>query len=205
MTFWKKLLPIFLSLSFIANTQVYSITADDFSFGKGTLEEVSTISKLICEAFYYGDKFRVRGELGCQRTSPEHVLEEMNTPGNTWFVLKNNDPPFQIAAVVLYKSESDKRCSIHMLARDYTLKELKLGGKILDQTVEYAKQEGKENMFLTTPNVNTRLIEFYEEHGFHLTGGFEEFCTEFQEVLVPEMRDGKIVCLEMVKSLTEEK
>lgn len=194
----KKVSQIFIFLCF---TFFFSAiqACSEYTFGIATVEEAPAISKLVCEAFYQGDQFRVRSDVGCHRTSVTEVLEEMSTKGRTWYVLRDENNA--IIATVLYLHIKEKDCGIEMLAKDCTIKNKKLGLELLNEVMTLAKNEGKEKMYLNVCDVNTHLVEYYKKLGFQLTGNSEEFCTDFQEVIIPELRNGKIFCIEMVKEL----
>lgn len=178
----------------------------EFSFGIATHEDANAISDLVCNAFYEKDTFRVRTAVGRQRTTPAEVLKEMQARNHTWYILKNPNPKVpKIVAAVLYVSDNQKDCSLHMLSRDPSLdKTLKLGARILKETIEVAKKEGKERMLIEVCDVNTQLISYYKaEHGFQTTEQPPKpFCEDCPQVLVPEMR-GKINLIQMAKSILE--
>lgn len=185
-------------------------TVNSYVVEKAVPADAGAISRCVRTAFHKGDIFRMDGPAGCERTSEEEVSGQFKDKTHTWLVIRplSTQHKTEVVGAMLYiSSPKDKHCSLEMLSVNPTLKGNKPEGKtfgerLLENAFTLAQSEKKERILIDVVDVNPKLKDWYKKFGFVRTHTLpSEFCTDFQHVLKPEWRGGKIKCVEMEKVL----
>jgi diamine N-acetyltransferase len=107
----------------------------------------------------------------------EHLRQELNNPEIFYFLLEANNE--MAGYLKLQKNDQPdgyvllNTMALHRLYIKESYRNKKLGGKLLDYAIQFAKQEGRSTIWLGVWNENNRAIRFYKNYGFEKFGNYQ--------------------------------
>ena len=93
----------------------------------------------------------------------DEVLRFWTTKPNVFFVAKIRE---QVVGCIAYKKIAEDTVEMNRTSVDKDFRGLKIGQKLVNELLHYAKSEGHRKMYLTTGNPMTAPIKLYEKMGF---------------------------------------
>ena len=82
---------------------------------------------------------------------------------NVFLVAKIRD---RVVGCIAYKKIAEDTVEMNRTSVDKDFRGLKIGQKLVNELLNYAKSEGYRKMYLTTGNAMTAPIKLYEKLGF---------------------------------------
>lgn len=142
---------------------------------KATLEDVSTLNKLINSA-YRGESSKKgwtteANILEGKRTTEDELIEIIQHQKNTILKYSENN---QIIGCVLLK-ENKNELYLGMLTVSPELQNSGVGKKLMQQAEVFAADLGLSKIVMTVISVREELISWYKRHGYADTGAREPF------------------------------
>lgn len=170
---------------------------------EATIKDAGIIAAIVSSAISNGDFFRKPNTPISEDTiSRKTVQGDIASKERTWYVCKAKKED-KILAVMLY-NRGHLESSIGWLAADPSVKGAGFGSILLAQAEKVAREEQQKTLTLKLASVNARLLQYYERHGYTLTGKEEEY---YQPVIRPEWQGKdnagkwKVTVIEMSKPL----
>lgn len=118
-----------------------------------------TIMKDIFEIIYLKHNYRYALDTDLE----DEELRFWTTKPNVFLVAKIRD---RVVGCIAYKKIAEDTVEMNRTSVDKDFRGLKIGQKLVNELLHYAKSEGYRKMYLTTGNPMTAPIKLYEKMGF---------------------------------------
>lgn len=134
-----------------------------------------------------------------QRTDSQMILEMMNPPDGSFYVVDALEKPSLAASVFFEKKQYGGYLGMLAVHTDY--QNQKLGKLLLLYCEQQVRNWGLQKIKITVIDRRTELIAWYERFGFVKTGRSENF-PEDPRYGIPKVKDLKMLELEKIVPLS---
>ena len=100
----------------------------------------------------------------------DEALRKWTDKPNVFLVAKIKD---RVVGCIAYKKIAEDTVEMNRTSVDKDFRGLKIGQKLVNELLNYAKSEGYQKMYLTTGNAMTAPIKLYEKLGFKFVENLE--------------------------------
>lgn len=154
--------------------------------------DVAELSNLVNSA-YRGESSKIGWTteadlLGGQRTDPESIRTEIESPDQKILILQDTNN-LEFKACVFLKKMNNDVCYLGMLTVKPNLQSAGLGKVLLAEAENFANQWGCSSIKMTVIAQRAELLAWYQRRGYHITGLREEFPYGDEKFGLPRRQD----------------